>query len=144
MGEGGLQASLPRDKRKARISHHPALPYRGVAGFLADLATQEGTAARALHFAILTAARTNEVIGATWSEIDLEERLWTIPKDRMKAGKEHRVALSSAAVDNAEAAYQRGDLLQKRRALMEDWATYCAMPRPAKADVTPIRAKSSA
>ena len=148
----------------------------------------------------------------TWSEIDLEERLWIIPKERMKAGKEHRVALSGAAIDllealpeakgfvfpgrgedaplsnmamlavlkrmgrsdvtvhgfrstfrdwageqtshareviehalahqladNAEAAYQRGDLLQKRCALMQDWAMYCATARPAKADVTPIR-----
>ena len=157
------------------------------------------------------------MLGATWSEIALGARLWIIPKERMKAGKEHRVALSSAAItllealcegdgfvfpgrgkdtamsnmamlallkrmgradvtvhgfrstfrdwageqtshareviehalahqlaDDAEAAYQRGDLLRKRRALMEDWATYCATPRPAKADVTPIRSKTAA
>jgi integrase len=62
------------------------------------LSAENGVAARALEFAILTAARTGEVIGATWGEIDLENQLWTIPKDRMKAGREHRVPLSARNV----------------------------------------------
>jgi integrase len=172
----------------------------------------------ALRFAILTAARTGEAIGATWGEIDLTEKVWTIPADRMKAAREHRVPLSTGAMavltkaatlrtdqsdaapvfpggkagkplsnmsllmllrrmdrsdltahgfrstfrdwcaestnhprevaeaalahtikDKAEAAYARGDLMEKRRRLMEDWATFCARPAPA-GEVVPIRA----
>jgi integrase len=63
-----------------------------------ELRKQGGTTARALEFAILTAARTGEVIGAKWDEIDLGERLWTVPAERMKGGKEHRVPLSDAAL----------------------------------------------
>lgn len=59
---------------------------------------QDGIAARALEFAILTAARTGEVLGARWDEIDMAEKLWTIPSDRMKAGKEHRVPLSARVI----------------------------------------------
>ena len=65
---------------------------------MTTLRQQDGTGARALEFAILTAARTGEVIGATWDEIDLDKKLWTIPAQRMKAGKEHRVPLSDPAV----------------------------------------------
>ena len=162
---------------------------------------QEGTAARALEFTILTAARTQEVIGARPQEIDAEKGLWTIPAGRMKAGKEHRVPLSPQALrllksqassafvfcgmkegaplsnmamlellrrmerddltvhgfrstfrdwaaectaypgevcemalahaisDKAEAAYRRGDLFEKRRRLMADWAKYCDTPK---------------
>ncbi|MGC2523333.1 MAG: site-specific integrase, partial [Stellaceae bacterium] len=78
--------------------HHAALPYAELAGFMVELREQEGVGARALEFAILTAARTGEVIGATWAEIDLEGRLWTISAERMKAGREHRVPLSEPAV----------------------------------------------
>jgi integrase len=66
--------------------------------FMAELREQEGVAARALEFLILTVARTGEVLGARWSEVDLAERLWTVPAERMKAGKENRVPLSSAAL----------------------------------------------
>ena len=74
------------------------MPYSELAAFMAELREQEGIAARALEFAILTAARTVEVSGATWSEIDLEGRLWTIPAERMKGGREHRVPLSEPAL----------------------------------------------
>jgi integrase len=70
----------------------------GIAEFMVELRQQAGIAARALEFAILTAARTGEVIGAQWGEIDLVGQLWTVPGSRMKAGKEHRVPLSDAAV----------------------------------------------
>ena len=81
-----------------RVEHHAALPYGEMAAFIGELRQQHGVAAGALEFAILTAARTGEVIGARWEEIDLAERLWTVPAERMKAGKEHRVPLRDAAL----------------------------------------------
>ena len=78
----------------ARVKHHAALPYDELPAFIVEMRQQEGVAARALEFAILTVARTGEVIGATWAEIDLEGCLWTVPAERMKAGREHRVPLS--------------------------------------------------
>jgi integrase len=85
--------------KKATVRHHPALPYARMPEFLAALRSLPGSGARALEFAILTAARSGEVRGATWSEIDTVARTWTIPAQRMKAGREHRVPLSQAAVD---------------------------------------------
>ncbi len=108
---GGLQASLPRDRRRARIVHHAALPYAAVSAFLVDVKAQTGIAARALEFAILTAARTGEVIGAQWNEIDLDERVWNVPKERMKAGKPHRVPLSPRAVELLEQLPRAGEFL---------------------------------
>lgn len=200
---GHLDNLLPARAKVQRVEHHPALPWREMGAFMAGLRRQEGIAARALEFAILTAGRTAEVIGARWSEIDGDE--WTVPGERMKAGREHRVPLSTAALavlaqmkpegsapsayvfpggragkplssmallmllrrmgrsdltahgfrstfrewaaeatgyprevaelalahvnkDKVEAAYQRGDLFEKRRRLMEDWAAFCANP----------------
>ena len=95
---GHLENLLPQKSKVRRVEHHAALPYGELSEFIAELRQQEDNAARALEFAILTAARTNEVIGATWSEIDLEDRLWTLPAERMKAGREHRVPLSEPAL----------------------------------------------
>jgi integrase len=95
---GHLENLLPRPSKVRRVKHHAALPYPEIASFMAELRQQEGVAAQALEFAILTAARTGEVIGARWSELNLAEGLWTIPTERMKAGKEHRVPLSDAAL----------------------------------------------
>jgi integrase len=95
---GHLENLLPAKGRVAGTEHHAALDYREIGSFIAELRQQEGVAARALEFAILTAARRGEVIGARWSEFNLAERLWTIPAGRMKSGMEHRVALSDAAV----------------------------------------------
>jgi integrase len=95
---GHLDHLLPARQAVAKPVHHPALPYRDLPAFLAELRERDGIAARALEFAILTAARTGEVIGARWAEIDLDARLWTIPGSRMKAGREHRVPLSGAAL----------------------------------------------
>ena len=78
--------------------HHAAMDYREVGAFLVDLRQQEGLGARALEFAILNAARSGEVRGATWSEIDLDAAVWTIPAGRMKAEKEHRVPLSAESL----------------------------------------------
>jgi len=81
-----------------RVEHHAALPFAELPRFLASLREQEGIAARALELAILTAARTGEVIGARWSEMDLVEKTWTLPAARMKVGREHRVPLSGRAL----------------------------------------------
>jgi integrase len=89
---------LPARQAVAKTVHHPALPYRDLPAFLAELRERDGIAARALEFAILTAGRTGEVIGALWAELDLEQNLWIVPGARMKAGKEHRVPLSDAAL----------------------------------------------
>jgi len=95
---GHLQNLLPTKSKVRRVKHHAALPYAEIGDFIAQLKQQEGVAARALEFTILTAARTGEVIGATWSEINFVEQLWVVPAERMKSGKEHRVPLSVAAL----------------------------------------------
>lgn len=82
---------------RRRVKHRPALPFGELGAFIAALRTQEGTAARALEFRTLTAARTGEVIGAKPGEFDLDAALWTIPGERMKGQREHRVPLSARA-----------------------------------------------
>jgi integrase len=94
---GHLDHLLPRPSKLAR-GHHAAMPYEDVAAFIADLRKREATAALALELCILTAARSGEILGMQWSEIDLEKKNWTVPANRMKAGREHRVPLSSRAV----------------------------------------------
>lgn len=194
---GHLDKLLPKPSKVADVEHHAALPIGSMGAFMASLRAADGMGARALEFVILTATRSGEVRGATWPEIDLEAKVWTIPAERMKAGKEHRVPLCDAAVallkalprmagtevvfpgtkgqplsdmtlaavmrrmkvdavphgfrstfrdwagertnhpreviehamahrlkDKAEAAYQRGDLFEKRRRLMGDWAAF--------------------
>lgn len=93
-----LDQQLAAPKRIAKTQHHPALPIDGMGDFMQRLRKAEGMGARALEFVVLTAARTGEVRGARWSEIDLAARVWTVPAERMKAGKEHRVPLSDDAV----------------------------------------------
>ncbi|HZS85299.1 MAG TPA: integrase arm-type DNA-binding domain-containing protein [Stellaceae bacterium] len=95
---GHLDKLLPAPGKVRRVKHHAALPFVQVADFLTALRAQEGLAARAFEFAILTAARTGEVLGAQWREIDLAEKVWTVPAGRMKAGREHRVPLSDPAL----------------------------------------------
>lgn len=197
---GNLDAALPARSKVRTVKHHAALPWREISTFMAQLRQREGLSARALEFAILTAARSGEVRKATWSEIDFEQELWIVPAERMKAGREHRVPLSQSALQllnelprfqgydlifpgtrmqplsdmslsavlkrmgmtditvhgfrstfrdwaaehtghgsdivemalahtissKTEAAYRRGDLIAKRRSLMEDWAAWCA------------------
>lgn len=94
--EGNLEFLLPKPDKIARVKHMAALPYAELSAFIAELRQQEGTAARALEFIILTAARTGEVIGARWDEID--GKVWTVPAGRMKGGREHRVPLSERAI----------------------------------------------
>ncbi|WP_202904896.1 site-specific integrase [Marinomonas sp. S3726] len=197
--KGMLKPLLPEPSKIQTRKHHAALPYSDISEFIKELSKRPGIAARALEFSILTVARSGEVRGATWSEIDFDNKIWIIPAERMKARKEHRVPLSSGAMkilqelpritggnlvfpgqqgkqmsdmtltavlkrmdrkdltqhgfrstfrdwagettsfpreviehalahqlkDQVEAAYQRGDLLQKRRILMEDWYSKC-------------------
>ena len=100
---GNLDAALPKAAKLAKVKHHAALPVHEMRGFMARLRAQPGMGARALEFTILTAAGSGEVRGATWSELDLGAAQWTVPGQRMKAGREHCVPLSEPA-----AALQRG------------------------------------
>jgi integrase len=210
---GHLENLFPRRSKVRRVEHHAALPYSELSAFMLALRQQEGVAARALEFTILTAARTGEVIGARWEEINIAERLWSVPAERMKAGREHRVplcgkaleiveemraiggnfifpggkrgkplsnmamtmllrrmghgdqtvhgfrstfrdwaaeqtsypnelceiALAHALSDKTEAAYRRGDMMEKRQRLMTDWATYCEGTPGERDNVVPIR-----
>lgn len=200
---GHLDHLLSRPKKLLR-GHHAAMAFHDTPAFVQELRMRQAVSALALEFLILTAARSGEVFGATWSEIDLGEKVWTIPASRMKAEREHRVPLSARAIeilekaqplkrghaphvfpgpgdkdrplstmalamlmrrmergeftvhgfrsafrdwageatnfprevaeaalahvigDSAERAYRRGDALEKRRKLMEAWASYCA------------------
>jgi integrase len=204
---GHLSNLLPIRAKVRRVQHHPALPYGETGSFMAELRQRDGVAAVALEFLILTASRTSETIGATWDEVNLVDAVWTIPADRIKGAKVHRVPLSPGALallqrmkkhqdasptgaahfvfpgdkarkplsnmamlallarmgrgdltvhgfrstfrdwaaectnyprevaemalahvvdDKVEAAYRRGDLFERRRRLMNEWAKFCA------------------
>jgi integrase len=189
---GNLDKVFPKRSKVQRVVHHAAMKYAEMPGFVRELRSTSGAAHRALEFAILTAARSGEVRGARWDEFDLEDGLWTIPAERMKMGKGHRVPLSVRAIeivqaqphdgalvfsgvsqnallnvlermgrddvtvhgfrstfrvwgaeqtayprdllefalahkvgDAVEAAYNRTDMLERRRQLMTDWASFC-------------------
>lgn len=92
--QGNLEHVLAKPAKVRKVQHHRAIPWQQMGAFMAKLRQREGIAARALEFLILTAARSGEVRLATWDEIDLDGKLWTIPGERMKAGREHRVPLS--------------------------------------------------
>lgn len=96
--KGNLDAVLPKPGRIAKTKHLRALPYAEMSNFMRALAAVDGVGARALHFVVLTAARSGEVRGATWAEIDLKAETWTVPAERMKGGKVHHVPLSKPAV----------------------------------------------
>ena len=196
---GHLDKLLPKRSKIQPVVHHTALPWPELPAFMAELIKYDAPSYKAIRMTILTACRTSEVLNATWEEVDLQARAWTIANSRMKAGKEHRVPLSDAALDvlaslqriegspylfpgqrpgrplsnlamlmtlrrmgrgdltmhgfrstfrdwaaenthyprevcelalahtvatGAEAAYWRGDVFEKRRALMTDWAVY--------------------
>lgn len=95
--KGNLDAALPNAGKVAPVRHHAAVEVEHAVDFMKRLRVQEGMGARALEFAVLTAARSGEVRGATWSEVSLETGLWTVPATRMKSGREHRVPLSKEA-----------------------------------------------
>jgi integrase len=135
------RAKAEKRRAKDREEHHPALPYTQTGAFLSELREQEGVSVRALEFAILTAARTAEVIGARWEEIDLDEKLWIIPADRMKAGREHRVPLSPAALAIVEkmVTIRSGDLVfpgVKAGQAMSNMTLLMLLRRMKRADIT--------
>ncbi|MFZ4539313.1 tyrosine-type recombinase/integrase [Propionivibrio sp.] len=108
---GHLDAILAKPGKIQSVEHFPALPFDEIGAFMVKLRQQEGTPARAVEFAILTAVRLNEVTGAVWQEINLAESAWIIPKERMKMDKEHRVALSDDAVAVLKAMPRTGGLI---------------------------------
>lgn len=95
--KGGLGQLLPKARKIAKVKHQPALPYQQVHAFVQALRDKRGVSPKAFEFLILTAARSGEVLGAKWDEIDLVTKVWTIPPERMKAGREHRIPLSGRA-----------------------------------------------
>ena len=98
--------SFRRTRQRLTRGHHAAMGYADLPAFMADLQRREATAARALEFTILTAARSGEVLGARWDEFDLERAIWTVPATRMKAGRDHRVPLSKRALKVSKALHQ--------------------------------------
>jgi integrase len=139
--KGHLENLLPQKSKVRRVEHHAALPYDQLAGFIAELRSQEGIAARALEFTILTAARTGEALGVKWSEINLAERLWTVPAERMKAGKEHRVPLCDRAIEILEEmqAFREGDFVfpgGKARRPLSNMAFLMLLRRMGRGDLT--------
>ena len=99
---GHLENLLPKKSKVRRVEHHAALPYTEIGSFVAELRQQDGVAARALEFLILTVARTGEVIGGRPKEVDFAQRLWVVPGERMKAGREHRVPLCHRSIEILE------------------------------------------
>ena len=105
--KGHLDHLLPARNKVRKIEHHAALPYAEIGNFMVELRQVDSVPARALELMILTATRTSETLNATWSEIDLDGAVWTVPAERMKGGKAHRIPLSDAALALLERACER-------------------------------------
>jgi integrase len=136
---GHLDNLLANPDKIAPVKNHPALPWQEIGSFVKDLAIAEGVAARAVQFAILTACRSGEVRGATWGEIDLSAKLWTIPAERMKAGKEHRVPLSDAAMGVLTSIVRKGDFVfpgRKAGMSLSDMTLTAVLRRLGRGDIT--------
>jgi integrase len=103
---GNLEHVLPAPAKVARVSHHRAMSYAGVPALMAKLATREGVGVKALQFLILTAARSGEVLGAKWDEVDLDGALWTLPPERMKARRPHKVPLAPQVIELLDSLYR--------------------------------------
>ncbi len=137
---GHLDNVLPARGQIAKVEHHPAAPYAELPAFVAALRKRDGTAAAALEFTILTAARTGETIGARWGEIDFHNAMWIIPAGRMKASREHRVPLSKRAIEILKA-LPREDanefiFLGPRRAGLSNAAMAAVLDRMDRGDIT--------
>jgi integrase len=111
--KGHLALTLPSKRKVSPVKHHPAVPVKDMPVFFKDLQKRDGTAVRALEFLTLTAARSGEVRGAQWGEIDFAKKVWVIPAERMKAKREHRVPLSSQAIKllKSQSSYKSGGLV---------------------------------
>jgi integrase len=136
---GHLENRLGNPHKIAPVQNRPALPWQELPDFMVQLIEREGVGARATQFAILTACRSGEVRGATWSEIDLVANLWTIPVARMKAGKEHRVPLSAAAIALLRALPRDGDLVfpgQNRKTQLSDMTLTAVLRGMGRGDIT--------
>lgn len=137
---GHLDKILAAPAKVQRIEHHRALPFEEVGAFMADLATRAGTAAMAVRFGTLTAARSGEVRGATWDEFDMAAKVWTIPAERMKAEKEHRIPLSDAALAILQAVPRLVDspyvFPAPRGGMLSDMTLTAVLRRMGRADVT--------
>src|SRR5262249_51792011 len=96
---GHLENLLPARRKVRRVEHLAAVPYDEGPGCMAPLRGEDTVMTRALEFVVLTAARSGELLGATWDEIDLAKRVWTVPGERMKGGRKHRVPLSNRAIE---------------------------------------------
>jgi integrase len=139
--KGHLDHLLPNRSKMQRVKHHAAIPYTEMAAFMTALRECNNISARALEFIILTAARTGESLGAKWGEIDLQNKVWAAPPERMKAGKEHRVPLSAAAVTllGSLGRDRRGDLLfpgAKPGRPLSDMAMTMLLRRMGRGDIT--------
>lgn len=136
---GHLDHLLPAPGKIMKPKHLPAVAVDEVAAFMNELKSQAGVGARALEFLILTAARSGEVRGATWDEIDLDAAVWTVPAERMKAGKEHRVPLPSQAVELLKATPRRAEtnlvFPAPRGGLMSDMTIVAVMRRMGRTEV---------
>jgi integrase len=108
---GNLEILLPKRSKVQKLKHHPALPHADTASLMKKIRASKSVSARALEFTILTACRTQESIGAKWNEIDLNKNIWTIPAERMKAGREHRVPLSTQTISILNDLYRTNDYL---------------------------------
>lgn len=136
---GHLQNLLANPNKIAPVKNHPGLPWSELPAFMELSVLCEGVAALATRFAILTAARSGEVRGARWVEIDLQEKLWTVPAVRMKAGKEHRVPLSTGAVSLLESMARKGELIfhgRRPNTMLSDMSLTAVLRRLDRGDIT--------
>jgi integrase len=135
---GHLDTLLQSPGKVQKRAHFPALPFDELGAFMVELRQHEGMGARALEFAILTAARSGEVRGATWGEIDLADATWTIPAERMKMKREHRVALNAEAVTLLKALPHTGDLIfpNTKKAALSDMTLTAVLRRMGRSDIT--------
>jgi integrase len=139
--KGHLANLLPARSKAQQVKHHEALNYAELPAFMAVLREREDIAARALEFTILTAARVGEVLGAQWSEFNLLDKVWTVPATRMKAGKEHRVPLSDAALAVLERlqAHRTSDdayVFPGRNAPVGDWSVLAVLKSTSGGEAT--------
>jgi integrase len=137
---GHLDHLLPRPSKIKAIKHHAALDWRQLPAFMAELQMRDGVAAKALALTILTAARSGEVRGMCWAEVDVEDAVWTVPSTRIKAGKEHRVPLSAAARALLGEPGEPGELVfaspNKIGAPLSDMTLTAVLKRMGRADLT--------
>jgi len=138
--KGHLDKVLAAPGKVQKVEHHAALPYTELPTFMTELRAAAGISARAVEFVILTATRSGEVRGAKWQEIDLVARTWTIPAERMKAGKEHRIPLSDAAVKLLEGmprvAATDTVFFSPRGGVLSDMSLMAVLRRMERGDIT--------